>query len=106
MKKIALFFSILLFMGVMVSTAQTKQLTGTVVSAGDGTPIPGVSVAVKGTTLGTITSMDGAFEIQVPNDSKTLVFSFIGMKNFEVEIGSQTNFNISMVLIKYLSVCF
>lgn len=96
MKKIALFLSILFFMGSMAVNAQTKTLTGTVTSAEDGQPIPGVSVAVKGTTLGTITSIDGKFELKVPEDAKTLMFSFVGMKNFEVPIGSQTVFNVTM----------
>ena len=96
MKKVALFLSILLFMGTLVTNAQTKMLTGTVNSAEDNMPIPGVSVSVKGTTLGTITNIDGEFELRVTEDAKTLVFSFIGMKNFEVEIGTQTNFSISM----------
>jgi len=96
MKKFALLLSILLFMGIVAVNAQTKQITGTVTSADDGTPIPGVSVSVKGTTVGTITDMDGAFELKVPEDARTLVFSFIGMKNYEVEMGSQTNFNVTM----------
>ena len=96
MKKIAFFLSILLFMGTLVANAQTKGITGTVTSAEDALPIPGVSVSVKGSTLGTITNIDGAFDLKVPEDAKTLVFSFIGMKNYEVEIGSQTNFSINM----------
>ncbi len=96
MKKIALFLSILLFMGNLVANAQTKVLTGTVTSSEDGEPIPGVSVSVKGTTLGTITNIDGQFELRVPNDAQTLVFSFVGMKNFETPIGTQTTFNVSM----------
>jgi len=96
MKKIALFLSILLFMGTLITNAQTKVLTGTVTSTEDGSSIPGVSVAVKGSTLGTITNIDGEFDLMVPDDAKTLVFSFIGMKNYEVEVGSQTNFNIKM----------
>ena len=96
MKKIALFLSILFFMGSLVVDAQTKVLTGTVTAKEDGQPIPGVSVSVKGTTLGTITNIDGVFELKVPEDSRTLVFSFVGMKNFEVEIGSQTTFNLTM----------
>ena len=96
MKKIAIFLSILLFMGSMVANAQTKVLTGTVTAAEDDQPIPGVSVSVKGTTLGTITNLNGGFELQVPNDAKVLAFSFVGMKNFEVEIGTQTTFNVKM----------
>lgn len=96
MKKIAIFLSILFFMGSMAVNAQTKRVTGTVTSAEDDQPIPGVSVSVKGTTLGAITNVDGEFELQVPNDAKTLLFTFIGMKNIEVEIGTQSNFNVKM----------
>ena len=96
MKKIAIFLSILLFMGNLVSNAQTKTITGTVSSAEDGMPIPGVSVSVKGTTLGTITNVDGGFEFKVPEDAQSLIFSFVGMKNLEVAIGNQTSFSVQM----------
>lgn len=84
------------FMGNVLVYAQTKQITGTVTSNEDNQPIPGVSVSVKGTTLGTITNLNGGFEISVPQNTKTLLFSFIGMKNQEVEIGNQTNINVKM----------
>ena len=96
MKKIAFFLSIVFFMGNLFVQAQTKNITGKVTSNEDNQAIPGVSVSVKGTTLGTITNIDGEFELTIPNDSKTLVFSFIGMKNYEMEIGSQSNFNVKM----------
>ena len=96
MKKITFFLSIMFFMGSLFVNAQTKNVTGTVTSDEDDQPIPGVSVSVKGTTLGTITNIDGEFELTVPDDAKTLVFSFVGMKNFEVEIGSQSTFNVKM----------
>ena len=95
MKKIAIFLSILLFMGTM-AFAQTRSLSGTVTSSEDNLPIPGVSVSVKGTTLGTITNMDGQFEFKVPEDAQTLVFSFVGMKIQEIAIGSQTTFTVAM----------
>ncbi|MCK3684663.1 SusC/RagA family TonB-linked outer membrane protein [Maribellus sp. YY47] len=96
MKKIAILLSILLFMGNLVVNAQTRSIIGTVTSGEDDMPIPGVSVSVKGTTLGTVTNLDGRFELTVPADAKYLLFSFIGMKNLEVEIGSQTNFAVKM----------
>ncbi len=95
MKKIAIFLSILLFMGTM-AFAQTRSLSGTVTSEEDNLPIPGVSVSVKGTTLGTITNLDGQFEFKVPEDARTLVFRFVGMKIQEIAIGSQTTFNVKM----------
>lgn len=96
MKKIAFFLSIMFFMGSLVVHAQTKKITGTVTSNEDNQSIPGVSVSVKGTTLGTITNMDGGFELTIPQDAKTLVFSFVGMKNYEVQIGTQSTFDVKM----------
>ena len=96
MKKIALllaFFAI----GLNVVLAQTKELSGTVTSADDGGVIPGVSVSVKGTTLGTITDMDGIFRLKVPQDAKVLTFSFVGMAAQDVAIGTQTKINVKMV---------
>ncbi|MDD2303357.1 MAG: SusC/RagA family TonB-linked outer membrane protein [Prolixibacteraceae bacterium] len=95
MKKIALllaFFAI----GLQVLMAQTKEISGTVTSADDGGLIPGVSVSVKGTTLGTITDMDGAFRLKVPQDAKTLTFSFVGMASQDVAIGTQSTFKIKL----------
>ncbi|MCK3684660.1 SusC/RagA family TonB-linked outer membrane protein [Maribellus sp. YY47] len=89
MKKIAILLSILLFMGNLVANAQTKTITGTVTSSEDNLPIPGVSVAVKGTTLGTITNVNGEYELKVPQDATTLVFSFVGMKTQDVSIAGK-----------------
>ena len=68
--------------------AQTKVITGTVTSAvaGEG-PIPGVTVMVKGTTIGALTDVNGKYSITVPTNATTLIFSYIGMKSKEVEIG-------------------
>ncbi|HAH26036.1 MAG TPA: SusC/RagA family TonB-linked outer membrane protein [Prolixibacteraceae bacterium] len=83
-------------MGLQILVAQTKDITGKVTSAEDGESLPGVSVAVKGTTLGTITDMNGVFGLRIPQDAKTLVFSFVGMTTQEVEIGNQTTFNVKL----------
>ena len=96
MKKIALFLSILLFIGNVVANAQTKTISGRVTSAEDGTPIPGVSVSVKGTTLGTVTNIDGEFELNVPDDADALVFSFVGMATQEIALEGRTNISVEM----------
>ena len=96
MKKILFFFSVLLFVGINVSYAQTRVITGTITSTEDGQPIPGVSVVVQGTTLGTVTDMDGNYSLQVPQDAQTLVFSFVGMATREVAIGNQSTINVEM----------
>ncbi|MBN1984956.1 MAG: TonB-dependent receptor plug domain-containing protein, partial [Prolixibacteraceae bacterium] len=96
MKKIALMlFGIALF-GVLVVEAQVRSISGTVTSTEDGSTIPGVSINLKGTTMGTITNIDGVFNLEVPNDAQTLVFSFVGMKTVEVPIEGQSVFTVQM----------
>jgi TonB-linked SusC/RagA family outer membrane protein len=96
MKKIVLLFAFIAI-GLNVLFAQTKEITGKVTSADDGGSIPGVSVSVKGTTYGAITDMDGMFRLKVPQDAKTLVFSFVGMASQEIAIGNQTTLNVKLV---------
>ncbi len=67
---------------------QGKTITGTVVDE-EGEPIPGASIVVKGTLMGTVTQMDGNFTLpNVPEDA-TLVFSFVGMKSREVSVAGR-----------------
>ncbi len=92
MKKLALFLICIFIAGMQFANAQTKSISGTVTSREDGSSIPGVSVMVKGTTLGTVTNIDGVYNLNVPNDAKNLVFSFVGMKSLETQIsGSVIN---------------
>jgi TonB-linked SusC/RagA family outer membrane protein len=93
MRKIAILLAFLLFAGLQSAFAQ-KTITGKVTSSEDGLGITGVTVVVKGTTIGTATDMDGAFTLSVPPDAATLVISFIGMKTLEIPIGNQTEFNV------------
>ncbi len=73
--------------------AQSKTITGRVTSAEDGSALPGVSVVVKGTTIGSSTDGDGRFSIDAPVEG-TLVFSFIGMLPQEVKVGAASSINI------------
>ena len=74
-------------------SAQNVKLTGKVTDNGN-QPLPGVSVVVKGTTIGAQTDFDGNFEIESPIGSTILVFSYLGMKTIEVPIDGQTQFSI------------
>lgn len=70
-----------------LATAQTSVVTGTVTSADDGEPVIGASVLVKGTTMGTITGINGDFTISnVPSSATTLIVSYVGMVTQEVTI--------------------
>ncbi|SMO44055.1 TonB-linked outer membrane protein, SusC/RagA family [Saccharicrinis carchari] len=81
--------TIFLFMCTTLMWAQETTVSGKVISQDDGLGMPGVSVLVKGTTIGTITSLDGDFSLQA-NMGETLVFSFIGMETQEHVISSST----------------
>lgn len=82
--------------GLNLVFAQTREITGKVISVDDGGSIPGSSVSLKGTTLGTITDMDGLYRLKVPQDAKTLVFSFVGMKTQEIAINNQSVINVKL----------
>lgn len=79
----------LLLMFITVNAfSQQRTVTGKVTSAQDRTPLPGVNVVVKGTTIGTITNADGVFSILVSQPTDVLLFSFIGYKSQEVPVGA------------------
>ena len=76
-----------LFVGIGLVTAQTRTVTGVVISEEDGQPVIGASVRVENTQLGAITDVDGKFQIaNVPSSAKTLVISYIGMQTVEVPV--------------------
>lgn len=85
----------LLMLFTLTSIAQQRTVTG-VVTDDKGVPLSGVSVTIKGTTTGTITSADGAFSLNVPANSNTLVISNIGYESRDVDITNQTNINITL----------
>lgn len=84
MKKRMMLILSCLLLSIGYIVAQTTKITGTVVDK-NGEPVISASVVVKGTTVGTITGLDGTFSINIPNDNNTLVFSLIGMKNIEAK---------------------
>ncbi|RKD92808.1 SusC/RagA family TonB-linked outer membrane protein [Mangrovibacterium diazotrophicum] len=94
MKQITLLLAIFAI-GLQSLFAQAKVMTGVVTSADDGSTMPGVAVLVKGTTIGTITDIDGKYSIKAPDDASALVFSFVGMETAEVAI-SGTAINVSL----------
>lgn len=75
-----------------------QTVTGTVTDVETGEPLPGATVLVKGTSVGTVTDMNGQYSINVPDDANTLVFSFIGYQKKEVTIGERSVIDVSMEL--------
>ncbi|UCH13145.1 MAG: SusC/RagA family TonB-linked outer membrane protein, partial [Bacteroidales bacterium] len=95
MKKIASFIVCLVFFGFNVILAQDVQISGNVTNADDGTALPGVSVIVQGTSVGTATDVDGNYSITVPPDA-ILVFSSVGMRTQEIAVAGQTVIDIAL----------
>lgn len=93
MKKILLATLLVWVVLMQVAWAQDRQVSGKVTTNEDGSPIPGVSVAVKGTTRGVTTNAQGNYQISAASGS-TLVFSAIGFARQEVMLGNQTSLNI------------
>jgi TonB-linked SusC/RagA family outer membrane protein len=93
MRKFTFLMALLTLFGFNAALAQ-KTITGTVTSSEDGSPIPGVQVVVKSTTVGTTTDLEGNYELRAPEDAETLVFMFVGMVTQEVTIGDQNIINV------------
>ena len=79
-----------------LSAMQGERIISGTVAGKDGVPIPGVSVVIKGMTIGTVTGADGRFNLKVPDGASTIVVSYIGMRTKEIEMGSQVSFRIVM----------
>ena len=92
-KNVLLILVLTLFIGSAFS--QSVTVTGTVTSAADKQPIPGVTVQVKGTTQGTTTDLDGVYKLQAPADA-TLLFSYVGMQPLELPVNKRMMINVVM----------
>lgn len=107
LKKQSLFPLFLVAMLVALTTTQGVQaqgsqsadlkVTGKIVDGENLQPIPGVNVIIKGTTDGTVTDIDGIFEISIAGPKDVLVISYIGYLNQEITVGKNTNFDISLL---------
>jgi len=75
--------------------AQVRTVSGTINDA-SGSPLPGVSVVVKSTSVGTVTDSNGSYSVSVSSENAVLVFSFIGFVTQEVQVGSRTSINVTM----------
>lgn len=95
MKKAIGLFVFLVILGIQFSNAQERQVTGTVTDANDGSPLPGVTVMVKGTQNGAATDVKGFYSLKV-KDNAILVFSFVGMTPQEINVGNKSVINVQL----------
>ena len=96
MKKVSLLLAFLCLVGLQLGFSQTREITGKVTSSEDGGGIPGASIVVKGTTVGTIADMDGQFRLKVPSNAKSIEVTFVGMEIQTIVLGNQTVYNVQL----------
>jgi len=87
---------LLLCCSTIVFAQESISISGTIVD-NHGDPLPGVSINVKGATLGDISNADGKYNITVSNKEAVLVFSYMGFATQEITVGNKTSINITMV---------
>ncbi|HEY0899691.1 MAG TPA: SusC/RagA family TonB-linked outer membrane protein, partial [Sphingobacteriaceae bacterium] len=93
-KNLLSFFFLLLF--AVTAWAQDRTVTGTVTAREDGLPLPGVSIVVKGTRIGTQADANGKFSLRVPSGSNQLEFRFLGYNTHTATIGASNVVNVAL----------
>jgi Ca-activated chloride channel homolog len=96
MKKYIWIVAVLMIISTAFVSPESRVITGKVTYAKDGSPLPGVTVILKGTTSATVTDHAGVYKITVPGKGGTLVFSFIGLKSKELKIGTAGSLNVML----------
>ena len=90
-----LIFILLMSVGLQLSFAQ-MSVSGKVLSGDDNEPLPGVNVILKGTATGTVTDVQGMYEINAPDSESVLVFSSVGYVTHEITVGTQSVINLTL----------
>lgn len=96
MKKILPSLFVLIFLVIANSAfAQSITVSGTVFDENEA-PLPGVSILIKNSTTGTVTDLDGRYQISVPSSNSVLVYSFLGYFKREIAVGTQTAIDVNL----------
>src|SRR5690606_9007238 len=88
---------LLLCWGGAFSLMAQGTVTGKVTAVGTGEALPGVSVLVKGTTVGTVTDVEGRYSLTLSEDAPVLVFSYVGYVSEEIPVAGQSVINVALV---------
>ncbi len=91
----SILLSFLLVFASYTFAQQNRTVTGKVVDSG-GSPLPGVTIHLKGSSTGTVTDSQGMYSLQGVNNTHTMVFSFVGMKTQEIAVSSKTVVDVVM----------
>lgn len=83
---------------IITTQNQGRAISGKVISADDQSGLPGVNVIVQGTTQGTVTDVDGNYNLEVPDDNSVLVYSSVGFTQLEITVGNQTVIDVVLIV--------
>jgi TonB-linked SusC/RagA family outer membrane protein len=95
MRKVLL-LGLMIFLVNAMAFAQSRVITGTVISTDDNLGVPGATVLVKGTTIGVATDIDGKYSISVPTANNVLVYTFVGFASQEITIGNRSVIDVTL----------
>jgi TonB-linked SusC/RagA family outer membrane protein len=96
MKLVKGFVLVCLLFAVTMVHAQERTITGKVISSDEQLGMPGVNISLKGTSQGASTDFDGAYSIKVSDNNAVLVFSYLGYITKEVQVGTQSEVNVTL----------
>jgi len=97
--KLLMIFKILLVFTFMVASPVFAQtVTGTVTDETSGDPLPGVNIVIEGTTIGSVTDLNGKYSIDVPGPETTLTFSFIGYVPQSIVVSNRTVIDVALAM--------
>ena len=98
MKKLSLVIMVLIF--AMGSVLAQRTITGNV-KDDTGETLIGANILVKGTSVGTVTDLDGNYTLEVPEGSNTIVLSYTGYETREIELGASNVMDVTMSAVYY-----
>ncbi len=96
MKKIAIFLIVILLSASRFADVKEIKISGTVLSGEDGSPVPCVNIVEKGTANGTVSDLNGAYEITVKNEKSVLAFSSVGFITEEIVVKSKRIIDVTL----------
>ena len=96
MRKITILLTFLFLAGMQYAFAQAGTISGKVTSSDDGQGIPGVTIQVKGTTIGTTSDINGDYRLESKPSYEVLIFSYVGMTTVEETIGDRSVISVTL----------
>ena len=95
-KNYRIWVTLLLLFIAQYSWAQNRTISGKVTDALDGSPIVGANIILKGTTIGTITDIEGDYELAIPEGENIITVSYVGYETIDVEVGNRSTVDVTL----------